>query len=42
MNAIDNKHIKRRAQTAFLSEDNPGCLLVLALLLVLTVIVLVR
>ncbi len=41
MNAFE-KDLKRRAQNAYLSEDNPGCLLVLLLMLVSTLIALAR
>ncbi len=42
MNAIDKPDFKRRAQSAYLSEDNPGCLLVMVVLMIVMVIALIR
>ena len=42
MSTFEKQDLKRRAQSAYLSEDNPGCLLVLVLMLVSTLIALVR
>ncbi len=42
MSAIDKLDFKRKAQNAYLSEDNPGCLLVLVLMLISLVVALVR
>ncbi len=42
MSSFDNKYLKRRTHNAFLSEDNPGCLLALLLALVSTLIALAR
>ncbi len=41
MNAFE-KDLQRRAHNAYLSEDNPGCLLVLLLMLISTLIALAR
>ncbi len=42
MNAFDQQDLKRRAHNAYLSEDNPGCLLVMVLVMIIMVIALVR
>jgi hypothetical protein len=42
MNAFERQNLRRKAQNAYLREDNPGCLLVLVLMLVSTLIALVR
>ncbi len=42
MSTFEKQDLKRRAQHAYLSEDNPGCLLVLLLALVSTLIALAR
>ncbi len=42
MATTNDQKWKRAAQNAYLSEDNPSCLLVLVLMLIATVIALVR
>ncbi len=42
MDAFNRQDLKRRAHYAYLSEDNPGCLLALLLVLVSTLIALAR
>ncbi len=42
MNAFNHQDLKRKAQNAYLSEDNPGCLLALVLVLISTLIALAR
>ena len=42
MGTTNNQDWKRAAQNAYLSEDNPSCLLVFVLMLIATVVALIR